>query len=190
MADFKQQMYRRLRSARQWVTRAEEAFDNNSDIRAELDLMLAQAEIQQAKEANRSHHWRYRYSVVRHGLAMGLAMTVAVTGLGGTYWWLHRQQDTVPRPSVSQTETVPVPEVKVRVEPGVVQSEPVKEIRPAESTLQTEPVAPSQSVDSNKMVEYQQKTREQPQQADKAITLPPAEMQKLVRAAGKSLRGQ
>jgi hypothetical protein len=34
MADFKQRMSRHLQSARQWLTRAEESIDKESDIRA------------------------------------------------------------------------------------------------------------------------------------------------------------
>ena len=42
MAPLKQHMYQHLRSAKEWLTKAEESFDKEHNVRAELDLMLAE----------------------------------------------------------------------------------------------------------------------------------------------------
>lgn len=191
MADFKENMYRRLRSARQWLMRAEEAFDKDRDIRAELDLMLAQAELQHAKEANRTRHWRFKYSFLTQGAAIGLAMMFAVVGFGGTYWWYNQHQ-------ISQYSTPPVIQQQIQLPqpPAALSSAPERPKVQEESAAVT--VKPVSAPTTEKSVlqqnsiaaETRVKNEEQPHQAEKEVALPPDEMQKLVRAAGKSLRGQ
>lgn len=189
MADFKENMYRRLRSARQWLMRAEEAFDKDRDIRAELDLMLAQAELQHAKEANRTRHWRYKYSLLTQGAAVGLAMMLTVAGFGGTYWWVTRHQTKGYTPPAVQKEMQqPQPTAAVNSVPDAK----VKDAAPAENVKPVSAPATDKTVHHQKSItaENRIKEDEQPHQAEKEVALPPDEMQKLVRAAGKSLRGQ
>lgn len=193
MADFKQNMFQRLRSARQWLKRAEEAYDTDRDIRAELDLMLAQAELQQAKEAHRTRRWWYKYSPLTQGLAVSLAMTIVAAGFGGTYWWVNKQQANMPVLPLAQHET------KVT---DITKTEPIKG-QQAQLSVDVRPVTAERKTDNRdensvkpmhqqnaQQVETRVKDDDVPHQADKESLLPPEELQKLVRAAGKSLRGQ
>lgn len=190
MADLKKHMSRHLRSARQWLTRAEESIDKDHDIRAELDLMLAQAELQHAKETKRSGVWRYKYFVLRHGFALGLALLVAVGGLGGSFYLLQgraaelppviKQQQpsaALPGPEPATLEPVPekAPAAPVPVQP--VQVIPAVQSKPANVTTADRQEPPSGQ-------------RNAVERADASLELSPDEMQKLMRAAGKSLRGQ
>ena len=50
MTDLKKKLKGHLCSARHWLGKAEESLEKDRDIRAELNLMLAQAEITHAKE--------------------------------------------------------------------------------------------------------------------------------------------
>ena len=182
MAPLKQHMYQHLSSAKEWLTKAEEAFNQQHDVRAELDLMLAQAELQHVKEANRSRQWRYKYLAFRHGLALTLAMFMAVA-VGGAYWWINKPEVAIPVPMAGQV-SLPVGAV-AKVELNVVPT-----IIPKETNLvlvqqhANSVVAPT----SSKVQPVQQP--EQSHQAEQPVPLSADEMQKLVRAAGKSLRGQ
>lgn len=182
MSQFKKHVHQHVRSAKEWLTKAEDAFAKQHDIRAELDLMLAQAELQHAKEVNRSQQWRYKYVVFRHGLALALAMCMTAT-LGGMYWWATRPvivpvpvpvQVNLPvevKPEVESREVTKIIPEKIQTENNISATQVVKEetSRP-ESIVQT-----SQS----KQHSYQA-----------PAVLSDDEVQKMVRAAGKTLRGQ
>ena len=47
-----------IKAAKDWLGRAEDSIDKDNDIRVDLDVMLAQAELQRAKEANELKLWR------------------------------------------------------------------------------------------------------------------------------------
>lgn len=174
MAPLKQTDYQHLRSAKEWLTKAEESFDKQHDIRAELDLMLAQAELQHVKEVSRSRQWRYKYTAFRHGLALSLAMCMAIA-VGGVYWWTNKPEAVRPVP-IERQASLPV-EVVAKAE--------VKELPAA---LPKENNLPVQQVVHESIKPLPR--AEQVHQSEPSVVLSADEMQKLVRAAGKSLRGQ
>ena len=173
MAPLKKTVCQHLRSAKEWLTKAEEAFDKQHDIRGELDVMLAQAELQHVKEVSRSQQWRYKYDAFRHGLALSLAMFVVVA-LGGVYWWTNTPKSVTPVP-IERQASVPVEVVP-------------KEVNAAPAVLTKENNPPMKQV-VNEIVKPLPKT-ERIHQAEPSVVVSADEMQKLVRAAGKSLRGQ
>lgn len=182
MADFKSHMFRHLRSTRQWLAKAEESFDKDSHIRGELDLILAQAELQHARESNCSHNGRFKFPLITQVLSLAIAASVFAVGFG-TFWWLEHRGPAVPIPlAVQEAKNGPVNVVPV--EKLAVQA-PIKEaptVLPAvEASVQTPPVA---------RVEDRQDKNQRSLQTEKENLLSPDEMQKVIRAAGKSLRGQ
>lgn len=190
MADFKDNMFRRLRSARQWLKRAEEAFDKDRDVRAELDLMLAQAELQHAKEANRTRHWRYKYSLLTQGAAVGMAAIIAVIGFGGTYWWLNQHQ-------TGNYQSSPAVQLEMPQQPITAGTGHIVTTAPQESpAVETKPAPASATVktaahqETSIVPKNRDKEDHQSYQTETQTVLPPEDLQKLVRAAGKSLRGQ
>jgi hypothetical protein len=185
MAHFKKNIVQHLSSAKGWLTKAEEAFDKEKDIRGELDLMLAQAELQHVKEVSRSKHWRHKYAAIRHGLALVCAAMV-VAGLGGVYWWTSKPQIVVPVP-LAEKVSLPV-ESKIQSSNGRQLSSVPIEQEVGSNIAHKEVAPPVQAAASN--VIDQTKKSEPPQQVEPSVTISPNEMQKLVRAAGKSLRGQ
>ena len=82
LAEQNEKKTRHLRSARQWLTQAEESFDEDREVRGELNLFLAQAELQRAKETGLNRGWLKKYSALRHGLAVVVAVTVASVAYG------------------------------------------------------------------------------------------------------------
>lgn len=186
MAHFKKNIYQHLSSAKKWLTKAEEAFDKERDIRGELDLMLAQAELQHVKEVSRSKHWRHKYTVVRHGAALVCAVVMAV-GLGGVYWWTSKPNSVVPVPLV-KTSGSPV-ESQIQSSSSGGQLPVVSAEKEVKTIVIKEAASPVQSVAAPTRIS-QEKKAEASQQAEPAVAISPDEMQKLVRAAGKTLRGQ
>ena len=191
MARLKQHVYQHLRSAKEWLTKAEEAFDKEHDVRAELDLMLAQAELQHVKEVNRSRQWRYKYLILRHGMALTIAMSMAIV-VGGVYWWTNKPAIAVPGPLPSQVAS----QVSLPVEAvakAMIPATPVANATPNEKNLpekQVNQVVATESTVEKVPEKPRQVEREQPRQSEQTVVVSSEEMEKLVRAAGKSLRGQ
>ena len=182
MAQMKQHMYQHLRSAKEWLTKAEDAFDKEHNVRAELDLMLAQAELKHATEVNRSRQWRYKYVILRHGVALALAMSMVIA-IGGVYWWTTRSV-VVPLP-VSVPVNLPS-EGKTLVETVTVPS-PIVPIIPAENNVSLGKNAKKETPRPEPVV---QTSQPKPPSDQAPAVLSEDEVQKLVRAAGKTLRGQ
>jgi len=194
MADLKRQMARRLTSAKQWLTRAEESFDKDSTIRGELDLFLAQAELQHAREANCSRKWRQRYSLLSHALSFILATAIVAAGLG-IYWWTGERPAIVPAQPVVQLAGN-IPEAKTAPESLAATIFPVVAAQPVVSPAASPPV--SSPVDKPAPVAQpavtvmavQPENTKQLQQTEQKNLLPPDDLQKIVQTAARSLRGQ
>lgn len=180
MADFKRHMFRHLRSAKVWLTRAEESFDNNSKIRGELDLFLAQAELQHAKEASLFRHERHHSPLLRQAAPFVLAAAIVAAGFGA-YWGFSERHAAVPIPLAAQEAKI-TPVVQKASDTSAPHR--VDEQRPAisKATSNTPPEIslPADRPESN--------GRTQP--TEKENLLSPDEMKNVIRAAGKSLRGQ
>lgn len=176
MTEIKRHTSRHLKAARQWLLKAENSFGQDRDVRGELDLLLAQAELRHAQETNRSRRWRYRYPLLKQGLTFCLAFAIASVGIGGAYWSLHRQPQTVmPMQSASQdSKSVP----------------PVNRTEVIASVQNAKPVLTGQLPVQTAIVKEEPFVSAADRKADKDVVLTPDQMQDLVRTAGKSLRGQ
>jgi hypothetical protein len=181
MADFKGNMFRHLRSAKVWLTRAEESFDKNSKIRGELDLLLAQAELQHARETGLSRHERYSMPFVRQATSFVLAAAIVAAGFGA-YWGFSERHAAVPIPLAAQ-EAKATPVVLKAVEPAAAPVR-VENQRPAIASPTSNP--PQEAI----MPAKRSENNGQQRPAEKESLLSPDEMKDIIRAAGKSLRGQ
>lgn len=182
MAQLKQHMYQHLRSAKEWLTKAEDAFAKEHNVRAELDLMLAQAELKHATEVNRSRQWRYKYVILRHGLALTFAMSMVIA-IGGVYWWTTRPV-ALPLPAAVQVN-LPA-EVKISVETVDAPSS----ITPITQTESNIPVGKIVKEETVRPEPVMQTSQPKPPRYQAPAVVSEDEVQKLVRAAGKTLRGQ
>lgn len=180
MADFKRHMFRHLRSARVWLTRAEESFDKNSKIRGELDLILAQAELQHARETGLSRQERRLFPFLRQATSFVLAAAIIAVGFGA-YWGFSERHAAVPIPLAAQEAKV-APMIQNANDAAVPVQ--VKDQRPAApkptSNTPVETIMPASRPETNVRA----------QAAEKENLLSPDEMKNVIRAAGKSLRGQ
>jgi hypothetical protein len=96
MEETKRRMKRHIRSAQQWLDRAERAFDAESPTRGELDLLLARAEMQHAQEkqngspklSEKSIMFISRYKKILGGLAGVVVVTLYLL----SYAWSFNEQ--------------------------------------------------------------------------------------------------
>jgi hypothetical protein len=181
MADFKQHMILHLRSAKVWMARAEESFDKNSNIRGELDLILAQAELQHARESNLSSKWRNKYPAIFHSFSLAAALVIVSVGYGSFAWNQHHGQTKETSP-VFQSSTVAAVS---QIVGGVLTSQPRVEAANEEPSVEKSTFHTTESLP----VVVQQKI-ESVRAAEPSNLVPPGEMDKMIRVAGKSLRGQ
>ena len=201
VADCKQNVNRHLNSAQRWLSDAEQAFDKDKDIRGELNLFLAQAELTHAREVNRSQQWRYKYPVLRHSMAFGLAMAVAIGGVGASYWWggsRHQVQpvsgthQSVPVLETSSMQVPPATKIVTPASsPALPETASVTSVTGQSGTTQAQPAGYKQTVQSYEGPEStEQKKSASDVDQSKDVPLTTDEINKLIRTAGQSLRGQ
>lgn len=81
----KQSLFQRIRNARQSLDNAEKSFQDDKEMRGELDLMLAEAELKNLRN-KKTFPWSWN----RQSLAFCIAMLLAITGIGG--WCYGREE--------------------------------------------------------------------------------------------------
>lgn len=188
MAEDKQYMTEGLRSARHWLRQAETSFGKERKLRGELDLLLAQAELQRVKEVQREGQWQYRYTLLRQAVSLTVAVGIAAAGIGGVYWWQQGQVDSVPpiKPPPVLTAVAPaaVPVASATTGSEVNPRPVAADMEPAGKASVVAPTAVGSSTEPKAELSPPKTA------AGKAENLSSAEMQRLVRTAGKSLRAQ
>ena len=195
MNDSKRPFVSNLESAKAWIHQAEQSFGQDADIRGELNLLLAQAELQRVREANRARQWRWKYPLLRHSLALVLALIAVI---GGFYLWDSRT--TIQPQPIQQTQQFQQAQpTGTAVQPQIIQQPtqaPLPAVSPQPSAADPQPPATivntavtTNTVNSPPSVQPSQRENV-PANRDHEIQLSHDEMQKLIRAAGKSLRGQ
>lgn len=185
--DSKQHFFRNLESAKAWIHQAEQSFGQDADIRGELNLLLAQAELQRVREANRARQWRWKYPLLRHSLALALALLAIIAGF---YLWDNKIASQ-PQTMTTSTEAV------APIAPPPQPMQPPQQAKAPPAVVHPQPVAPpatpgvTAKIDNILPAAQPPRTEQAtPSQPEQEIRLSPDEMQKLIRAAGKSLRGQ
>ena len=183
MATSKHHIASSLQSAKVWIDQAGESFSKDADIRGELNLFLAQAELQHAREVNRHGRWSWKYPILRQTMALFLAVAVVA---GGVYWWDTRSH--VPQLEKRQ------PPVAEPVAPLPLQTaEPagVATITSRSLPVETPALNPGKAETYEPVKERQASVPSAGKRTtDNTVQLAPEEMQQLIRAAGRSLRGQ
>lgn len=187
MGEIKGKVVSHLRSAQQWLHRAEQAFDSEKDTRGKLDLMLAQAELQHLHESTIKGK---SVPLIRQALAFALAALLFSGGIGGAYFYLHQGKPLQEKLAQTEERKVPLP-TPVPVSP-VSQPEPSFSRTASESV--SVPSVPPVSTAEVVHKETNVVVSTSPVASDKEVpaqqVVKPEEMNKLIRAAGKSLRGQ
>lgn len=189
MVELKNRMSKHVKAAKTWLCRAEQSFDKDQNIKGELNLMLAQAELQRAQEAKTENQAKFnKYRLIHSILAAGIAGLVVVVGFSG--WGFLNQKTANNTPShVNQLEQIN--NVSLDKNQNASLTDMKKLI--VEKKVDVPNVA-SEVNTVNQKNEIKPKVEEKittnSSAKEEAVNLPPAQMQNLMRAASKSLRGQ
>ena len=189
MAELKDRMSKHVKAAKTWLGRAEQSFDKEQNIRGELDLMLAQAELKRAQESKTKDKTAYdKYRLIRSILAAGVAGLVVVVGFSG--WGFL---DKKPASSVI-VRTNKVEQAKQTVLHEMPDTSVHGKDQETVEKKSAAPIIEQEVTHVKKENEVETKVERKIITSSSAkedvLNLPPAQMQNLMRAAGKSLRGQ
>jgi hypothetical protein len=194
MGELKSKMVNHVRSAQKWLSRAEQAFESEKDMRGKLDLMLAQAEMQHLHE---SAIQGKSFSLIKQVVAFSCAAVLFSGGIGGAYFYFHHHtvQTASPIQTAERKVSSPMLAPEASFDPNRSSSPTAVSGVDGDASVLTAaaPGVPQQAVVSVQKAETA-KIPENPVAVDKENAVPqivkPEDMQKLIRAAGKSLRGQ
>lgn len=187
-----------VRAAREWLGRAEDSLEQEDHIRGDLDVMLAQAELQRAQETEEG---RVRRRWLGRLLPAGAAALVAALVWG---LWPSVPAPLIDRPSVmpaaepGEAGSASVPAAAAT--PMAIESSTVRpmtaEIVPPTVPPMTAEISSVVEEPSSVEVPISEKAADMeplPQPSSRVPSrdiLPSRDMQKLMSAAGQSLRAQ
>ena len=183
-ADDRSRLRLHVRAAREWLGRADESLGRADDVRGDLNLMLAQAELARAKETERP-----AASVVWARRLAPLFVAVLIAGGGYSMWHMGTQAEPSPLPLEQRTaqsaaalpEPVAlqpiVPQETGKTLPPEITEPPVRE----EETPEIVPMGETETPETAGAAET-------PQESVQQARLPSEDMQRLMNSAGQSLR--
>ena len=159
---------KRVKSVKKWLDKAENSYLNNKDISGELNLMMAQAEMQRLKETHpheKAKKWGIRLSAMA-------AAAVLFIGFSNLFSANADKSPVISRETTVSKEEVP----KVPEDKNLVLSETVQPAVAVTESSNTDPV-PTKSIQT-----------EAP--APVLPVMSQSEIQSVVGEAGRALRGQ
>lgn len=180
MAELREKKKNHVSAAREWLGKAEQSLDEENDIKGNLNLMLAQAELIKAREGKKKYKYGYR-----------LVHCILVAGIIGLFFGFG----TAGLREIKQPAPAVLPAALPRGGKSVEAALPLSPLTPEEKAALREDtrketgaafVRPPQ--EKAEAAVSQKMRQELPPEDRLAVTS--AQMQQLVRAAGKSLRGQ
>lgn len=185
----RKQLRQHIRAARDWLGEADDSLEHENDVRGNLRLMLAQAELQRAKESLPRTVWK------KWGMGLLSLMTAVILFLGGL--WLRTGVEGV-SPAESPSASALVNPMGSEEKPATVTENvpmPVERREP-DPPMSEESAVPAEPLGETALP-MQEEIR--PREAEKAPELPKEEtvdaprvpsknMQKLMQSAGKVLR--
>lgn len=184
MAEFRKKMKSHVSAAKEWLGKAEQSLEERNDVKGNLNLMLAQAELTRAQEARTSGKNNGKTLLIHSMLITGIVGLVFIVGFGGAGILGTKPAVTPALPqsasSVDRHETAQVTDAGLAIES---KSAPQDTSAEKDSVVLLEPAKQHEEVAVTK-----EEKAITPKKAEFAVTS--VEMQQLVRAAGKSLRGQ
>lgn len=167
----REELVRRVETARRWLEQAEHSFHDETPLKGELNLLLAQAEMQKLREdrgmSRQWQHWQ-----------RALALVTALVMVSGFGWWWQRDDDT-PTPV-----TAPVTVVKtVPLEPSATWPPPN-----ASQVSQQASAVSAAAAETREPAVHAAPEPVKTAPATQAVKLAPDEMQSVVSDAAKVLR--
>ena len=170
-----------ISAARDWLGRAESSMDKENSLRGDLDVMLAQAELQRARETKFGHGWR-KWLMRLAPLLIALVVGIGYLALLHTKQVIEVPTNMTTVKDSDDSSTGLEKTQVVKVQPFFEEHEPTAPntsgggeagfVRQNPPTVEVVPQLPQQEVS--------------PARTESQV--PDAEMQQLMQAAGKTLR--
>ena len=191
MSDGKNRFRAHVRAAREWLGRAESSLDRQEDIRSDLNLMLAQAELQRAKETKRLT----KKERLLHRLAPFMAAGAMAAGC--FFFLQYERPAAVPAAAPAVTAAAQTVEQPAAGMPAAPSGQPkVDTVQAAASVVpaadaapETMPAVPTSPVEHVAASAAPASGAESAPAGQQVASGAPSEsMQKLMRTAGQSLR--
>ena len=169
----------KIRAVKHWLTRAEQHFDVDAPVRGQMDLLIAEAELRSTRNVVESNsNWRkgnWRLQLI----AFSFAAILVTAGVGRL--WLQNESS---RNDATPVRQIALPPITLTVPPAPVS---VVEDKKLALPARGSETAVAASVDTMNHAQEVKKT--EPMTAPQT-TLSPEEMNRLVQAAGQTLRGR
>lgn len=166
----------KIRAVKHWLTQAERHYGVNSPTRGQMELLIAEAELRSTRNAIESHDkWRL------HVVAQGVAIVIAMAGIGGFWWWNESAKIDTPIP-VGGVSTVIMSSTPVSI-PTTGDKILARPATDKETTV-------AAGADAKNSVQEVKSTEPVTHVTAPQTALSPEEMNRLVQAAGQSLRGR
>ena len=189
VADERSRLRQHVRAAREWLGRAEASLDRAEDVRGDLNLMLAQAELMRAKETERPSA-----SVVWARRVAPLCAAALLAGIGLWAWRAGvppAQEFPAGERRIEQraeTATAGIAEASQK-EIELLPIAPQEETVPADSPVEPQPLAMEMERQESEPVVVPQEAEAPPDvPVAQETRLPSEDMQRLMNSAGQSLR--
>ena len=169
----------KIRAVKHWLTRAEQHFDVDAPVRGQMDLLIAEAELRSTRNVVESNsNWRkgnWRLQLIAFSFA-----AILVTAGVGRLWWQNessKNEESLTRQNNLAPITFTAPPAPVSVVEDKKLALPARKSE-ANAAAGVDTMNPTQEVKKTE-------TMTAPQ-----TTLSPEEMNRLVQAAGQTLRGR
>ena len=179
----KTQLCHRLAAARQWLHQAEESFGKKQEMQGELNLFLAQAELQHVREGRKLPFWlqsRWGWQ----GMAMAFAVLLVLSAGAGIFW---AKQNAAVSAVVTTRNQVLTTSSNLEKTPVTDQQVVFNATKQPQTDTETAPAVLTKPKAATIIPE--EKQTEETSKTVKAEAVSSEEMQKALRAAGKALRG-
>ena len=187
MSDREKRFRNHVRAAKEWLGRAENSLDQQEDIRGDLSLMLAQAELQHAKESKQLTWKGYWLRRAVPFLAAGLIAGGCVLFV---QWDRPASRAVLPAEHTAEVQQLVPPALPEQplAEPKVTAAAAEAVIPPKDDAL-PQPAARAAAAEAEEKPQPAAAVRPE-SAAVPAPSVPPQNMQKLMRSAGQALRAQ
>ena len=192
MTDKKKLYSEHITAAKDWLGKAEESIAKDNDIRSDLNIMLAQAELQRAKEKDDT-------ALIRKRLKWILPWITAIGIAVGYVYFLRPERFTTvreesPAVTVVKEENVPAKENIIQTDTDDKAEIPLQNennaVKPIDNTERVN--VPETAVTEKIEGTYRERIEDKNDTVQEAETekssLPEKDIQKMIQSAGKILR--
>ena len=192
MTDKKKLYSEHITAAKDWLGKAEESIAKDNDIRSDLNIMLAQAELQRAKEKDDT-------ALIRNRLKWILPWITAIGIAVGYVYFLRPELFTTvreesPAVTVVKEENVPAKENIIQTDTDEKAEIPLQNennaVKPIDNTERVN--VPETAVTEKIEGTYRERIEDKNDTVQEAETekssLPEKDIQKMIQSAGKILR--